>query len=49
MNVILVRIALKIELNVLTKRWYLPSSPHGVATQKTNIDIFTPVRTSDLT
>jgi hypothetical protein len=25
----------------------LVSSPHGVATQKTNIDIFTTIRTSD--
>jgi hypothetical protein len=26
------------------KRWYLPTSPHGVTTQKTNNDIFTAVR-----
>jgi hypothetical protein len=31
------------------KRRYLPTSPYGVATQKTNIDIFTAVRTSNLT
>jgi hypothetical protein len=30
------------------KRCYLPRSPHGVTTQKTNIDIFTAVRTSNL-
>jgi hypothetical protein len=30
------------------KRWFLPISPHGVTTQKTNIDIFTAVRTSNL-
>jgi hypothetical protein len=30
------------------KRLYLPTSPYGVTTQKTNIDIFTAVRTSDL-
>jgi hypothetical protein len=31
-------------------RWrqYLPTSPHGVTTQKNNIDIFTAVRTSSL-
>jgi hypothetical protein len=31
--------------NVFPKRWYLHTSPHGVTTQKTNIDIFTAVRT----
>jgi hypothetical protein len=31
---------------VSPKRWYLPTSPHSVTTQKTNIDIFTAVRTS---
>jgi hypothetical protein len=30
------------------KRWYLPTSPHGISTQKNNIDIFTAVRTSNL-
>jgi hypothetical protein len=30
------------------QKWYIPTSPHGVATQKTNIDIFTAVKTSDL-
>jgi hypothetical protein len=30
------------------KRWYLSTSPYGVTTQKTNIDIFTAVRTSNL-
>jgi hypothetical protein len=35
-------------LYVPPKRWYLPTSPHGVTTQKTNIDIFTSVRISDL-
>jgi hypothetical protein len=29
------------------KRWYLPTSPHGVTTQKTNTDIFA-LRTSHL-
>jgi hypothetical protein len=28
--------------------WYLPTSPHGFTTQKSNIDIFTAVRTSNL-
>jgi hypothetical protein len=28
------------------KRWYRPASPHGFTTQKTNIDIFTAMRTS---
>jgi hypothetical protein len=32
---------------VPSKRWYLPTSPHGVITQKTNIDIFTAVSTSN--
>jgi hypothetical protein len=32
---------------VPAKRWYLPR-PHDVTTQKTNIDIFTTVRTSNL-
>jgi hypothetical protein len=31
------------------KRWYLPASPHGVTTQKDNIEIFAAVRTSNLT
>jgi hypothetical protein len=26
----------------------LPTSPHGITTQKTNIDIFTAVKTSNL-
>jgi hypothetical protein len=30
------------------KRWYLPASPHVVTTQKTNINMFIAVRTSDL-
>jgi hypothetical protein len=30
------------------KRWYLPTNPHYVTAQKTNIDIFTAVRTSNL-
>jgi hypothetical protein len=33
---------------VPSKRWYIPSNPHGVTTQKTNIDIFTSVRPSNL-
>jgi hypothetical protein len=28
--------------------WYLPAGPHSVTAQKTNIDIFTAVRTSDI-
>jgi hypothetical protein len=36
------------QCHVPPKRWYLPTSPHGVTTQKTNIDIFTAVRTSYL-
>jgi hypothetical protein len=31
------------------KHWYLPTSLHGITTQKTNTDIFITVRTSDLT
>jgi hypothetical protein len=31
------------------KRWYLPTRPHDVTCQKSNIDIFTAVRTSDIT
>jgi hypothetical protein len=31
--------------HVPPKRRYLPTNPHGVTTQKTNIDIFTSVRT----
>jgi hypothetical protein len=34
--------------SVSPKRWYLPRSSHSVATQKTNINIFTAVRTSHL-
>jgi hypothetical protein len=30
-------------------RWYLSTSPYGIVTQETNIDIFSAVRTSDLT
>jgi hypothetical protein len=33
---------------VSPKLWYLPTSPHGVTTQKNNIDFFTAVRTSNL-
>jgi hypothetical protein len=33
--------------SILPKRWYLPTSPHGVTTQKTKIDIFTSVRNSN--
>jgi hypothetical protein len=29
------------------KRWHLPTSPHGTATQKTDIDNFTAVRTAN--
>jgi hypothetical protein len=32
--------------NVSPKRWYLPTSLQGVTIQKTNIDIFTSLRTS---
>jgi hypothetical protein len=28
--------------------WYLPARPHGVTTQKTNIDDFAAARTSNL-
>jgi hypothetical protein len=31
------------------KRWYLPTSTHGVAVQTNNIDVFTAMRTSNLT
>jgi hypothetical protein len=34
---------------VSPRRWYLPTSPHGVTNQKTNTDIFTAMGTSDLT
>jgi hypothetical protein len=34
---------------VSPKRWYLPTSLHGVTTQKNNIVILAAVRTSDLT
>jgi hypothetical protein len=34
---------------VSPKRWYLTTNPHGITTQKSNIDIFTAVRTSNLT
>jgi hypothetical protein len=30
---------------VLPKRWYLPTSPHAVTSQRNNIDMFTVVRT----
>jgi hypothetical protein len=33
---------------VSQKRWYLATRPHDVTTQKTDTDIFTAVRTSDL-
>jgi hypothetical protein len=33
--------------NVPPKLLYLPTIPHGVTIQKTNIDIFTAVRTSN--
>jgi hypothetical protein len=33
---------------IAPKHWHLPTSPHAVTTQKTNIDIFTAVRTSNL-
>jgi hypothetical protein len=33
---------------VTLKRWCLPISPCGITTQKTNIDNFTAVRTSNL-
>jgi hypothetical protein len=36
-------------VNSSLKRRYLPTSPHGVTTQKNNIDIFTAVITSNLT
>jgi hypothetical protein len=32
----------------LPKRWYLRTSSHSFTSQKTNIDIFTAVRTSNL-
>jgi hypothetical protein len=34
---------------VCPKRWYLPTSPHGIAAQKTNMNIITAVRTSYVT
>jgi hypothetical protein len=34
--------------NVPLKCWNLPISPHSITTQKTNINIFTAVRTSNL-
>jgi hypothetical protein len=37
----------KMEAMYSPKRLYLPASPHGVTTQKTNIGIFTAVKTSD--
>jgi hypothetical protein len=39
--------ALKMD-DVPPKRWYLPTSAHGVTTQETTMDIFTTVRTSNL-
>jgi hypothetical protein len=30
------------------KQWYLPTSPHGITTQKTNINILNTMRTSNL-
>jgi hypothetical protein len=30
------------------KHWYLPTNPHGITTHKTNTDIFTAMRTSNL-
>jgi hypothetical protein len=37
---------LKMEAAFLPKRWYIPSNPHGVTNKKTNIGVFTTVRTS---
>jgi hypothetical protein len=34
--------------DVSPKRWYLPASPQGVTTQKTNINTFTALRTSNI-
>jgi hypothetical protein len=34
---------------IVKKCWYLPTSLHDITTQKTNDDIFTAVRTSNLT
>jgi hypothetical protein len=34
---------------VSPKRWYLPTNLHGITTQKKNINIYTSVRTSNLT
>jgi hypothetical protein len=39
----------KMEAVCSPNHWYLPASPHGITTQKTNINIFTVVRTSNLT
>jgi hypothetical protein len=32
----------------LEELWYLSTGPHGVTTEKTDIDIFTAARTSNL-
>jgi hypothetical protein len=36
------------DVNVPPKRRYLPTSQQGITIQKNNIDIFTALRTSDL-
>jgi hypothetical protein len=35
------------DVTVPPKSWCLPASPHSITSQKTNIDIFTAVRTSN--
>jgi hypothetical protein len=40
--------ALKMEASCFSKTLVSPTSPQSVTTQKTNIDIFTAVRTSNL-
>jgi hypothetical protein len=40
---------MQVDTNVLEEHWYLSVSPHSTTNQKTNIDIFTAVRISNLT
>jgi hypothetical protein len=39
---------MEMERYVPPKHWYLPANPHGVTTQKTDINIFAAVRIADL-
>jgi hypothetical protein len=41
--------AMEMKTLSFSERWYLPPSPYSVTTEKTNRDIFTAVRTSDIT